>query len=388
MSLLAGLAGFGAGVTASLAETKKEEMAMERQANLARLSAQYKSEIEADRIGRAANLVGRARQGDVGAQNRLTAMGIDYAEQESEPTTAMRNLDDRINRLMESNPGMSRDRATNIILNQEKVITDPVTGISSKLVPTGEGYELIQIPREEQQVRVSVETAPEVSPEDLAFDPGEAVGMFAVGKNLWNKTAGQFRFAPTFLGPEKAAQNITIVERDLINALASSGKPPVIEQERIMSLLPTPNVFLSNPKVANQQMAQVVDLLGIQRRDDLKSLANPNLNASLRQELESRVNSIESIVSRVLSPQASEEFLSYGVAIEGEVSDSETSDIDTYKQLFETERKLGKTPEIPYSLVVGYFDSPAQFFQRIKSLGFEPGQSFRYNGQLYQVPRG
>lgn len=46
MSLLAGLAGFGAGVTASLAETKKEEMATQRQANLARLSAQYKSSAE------------------------------------------------------------------------------------------------------------------------------------------------------------------------------------------------------------------------------------------------------------------------------------------------------------------------------------------------------
>ena len=81
MSLLAGLLGFGAGAAKSLALTKEQDIAAQRQANLARLQAQYKTEAETKKLDQTTQLIGQARAGDVESQNRLRALDVSWQDE-------------------------------------------------------------------------------------------------------------------------------------------------------------------------------------------------------------------------------------------------------------------------------------------------------------------
>ena len=393
MSLLQGLLGFGAGAAQSLAETKKADMAQQRELNLAKLKAQYQNEATAQAT--AAEIASRREllnspDREAARREALARGETEIAEflappEAEEPTSTMRNRQNAIEILV--NQGFDRETAELMVLNQLRVTPNPVTGELSLIRPTPSGVSARSIEVTAETPEIEEQIPPRVSPEDLGFDPGEAVGVFAVGKQLWNKTVGQFNFAPTFLGPEEAAQNIRIIQRDLIKALSSSSKPPVIEQERIESLIPQPNMFFSNPEIANLQMASIVDLLGTQRRDDLRTLAQPNLNATLKRELQKRVNETEAIIGRILKPEAAQEFLSYGVTVDNNVSLDQESEIDTYRQIFNIERSKGQIPTVPDFLLTPYATDPDTFFNRVRVLGFKSGDRFNYLGTPYEVPR-
>lgn len=140
--------------------------------------------------------------------------------------------------------------------------------------------------------------------EDLAFDPGAGTGFGASFIGLWNSTLGQIPFLPIGRDAAEAAQNLRVLERDAISALASSGRPPVVEQERIAAIIPSAMDPFQNPEEARYKMTNFIDLMMNQYVDDMRYSADRNNPRAIREESTGRARRIESIVRRVLEPEA------------------------------------------------------------------------------------
>lgn len=181
MSLLQGLIGFGAGAAQSLAETKQQDMAAARQANLARLQAQYKGEMEASAAAAAAQ--NRTKiydlfQTDPEAAERLAfTSGVDISDivGGSELTTASQTREQRIVSLMRD-LNLNRAEAVRFLELGEQdryneynddagnlLREDKVTGQIQQLV----GKNWITLDGDEQQPR---ETSVEQTPISLRTD--------------------------------------------------------------------------------------------------------------------------------------------------------------------------------------------------------------------------
>ena len=159
------------------------------------------------------------------------------------------------------------------------------------------------------------------SVEDLAFDPGNGTGFGASFIGLWNSTAGQIPFVPEGLETEEAAQELRLLTRDAIRALGSSGRPPVVEQERIAALIPQAMAWTQNPEVARFQMTNFVDLMMNQYVDDLRYSGNKRNPKAVRDASTARANNIQSIIRRVLTPEASQGMFESIGKIEGEMGE-------------------------------------------------------------------
>lgn len=146
--------------------------------------------------------------------------------------------------------------------------------------------------------------ATEVS--DLAFDPAEGTGFAAAAIGAWNSTFGQVPFLPIGEDTEMAAQNLRVLERDAIRALGSSGRPPVVEQDRISRIIPKAMSWGENPQVAQFKMTNFVDLMMSQYVDDIRFSQDRTNPKSVREESAGRARRIESIVRRVLIPEAAD----------------------------------------------------------------------------------
>jgi hypothetical protein len=216
-----------------------------------------------------------------------------------ESAPSVREREARVQELMD-NFGLSRQDA--IIRLDAQYMTDPITG---NLIAVNRAAGTASIPAVATGERpAAIPAPPPVDVSELAFDPGTGTGAGAAFIGLFNSTVGQLPFVPTIMGPETAAQQLTILERDAIKALASSDRPAVVEQNRILGAIPKAMDWSENPNVARSKMTSFIDLMTNQYVDDLrysKDLAQPK---NLRETSATRARAIEGIINRVLTPEA------------------------------------------------------------------------------------
>jgi hypothetical protein len=180
-----------------------------------------------------------------------------------------------------------------------RVLVDTTNGSARLLQPTGAEPSPVTPP------------APAVEPGDLAFDPGEGTGALAWAKSFYNKFPGQLPFMPVLQDVETAAQRLRYTQRDAVRALAISSRPPVIEQEGLKALVPSPLDFQQNPKAAQANMASFVDILGQQYAADMADSKNAMLPTQVRNEVARRANELQRIIRSVLNDRAADELLSH-----------------------------------------------------------------------------
>lgn len=149
------------------------------------------------------------------------------------------------------------------------------------------------------------------APNNLAFDPAEGTGAAASAKGLWNRTLGQVPLLPVFQTAETAAQHLRFVERDVIKALGSSGRPPVVEQQRIMAMIPTSMDWTQNPRAAQQNMASLADLLGMQYAADLSDSRDPMLPQKVRTDAVARSREVARVLRNILEPDSVNKLLGH-----------------------------------------------------------------------------
>jgi hypothetical protein len=235
-------------------------------------------------------------------QTRFDASGNPVANLPDRPESAP-NMREREARIQEYMGNFGVDRPTAISRLDAQYMTDPVTGNLIAVDRTTGGA---TIPRVDTGAApAQIPAPPPISIDQLSFDPGTGTGLGASLLGVWNSTAGQLPFLPTFMGPETAAQQLTILERDAIKALASSSRPPVVEQNRILAAVPKAMEFGENPNVARSKMVSFVDLMTNQYVDDLRYSKDLSQPKTLREESGRRAREIEGIFGRVLTPDAS-----------------------------------------------------------------------------------
>jgi hypothetical protein len=142
---------------------------------------------------------------------------------------------------------------------------------------------------------------------DLTFDPAKGTGVAGTGRLWWNRTVGQIPGFKTFSEAEDVAQKLRIVERDAVLAMAVSSRPPVIEQERIASLVPQPGDWLQNPEAARDRMASFVDLMMAQYYADRRAGKDRTLDSKVRADVGRRANEIRNIVGRLVTQERLDE---------------------------------------------------------------------------------
>lgn len=149
-------------------------------------------------------------------------------------------------------------------------------------------------------------TAPDVDPQDLSFDVGTGTGLFAGIRNFYSSTVGQLPFLPSALKTEEAAQRLRFLERDAISSLATTTRPSVVEQARILATIPQALDFSQNPEVAQESLANFVDLMGQVYVDDVKysnDISNPK---GERDKSEARARAVQRTINSLLKKDASD----------------------------------------------------------------------------------
>lgn len=145
---------------------------------------------------------------------------------------------------------------------------------------------------------------------DLGYDPGKGTGMVAAAAGIFNSTLGQLPLIPVVgTTSEETAQNLRVLERDAIKALATSGRPPVVEQERILKAIPEAMNAFENPEVAKQKMLNFVDIMGDQYISDVRFAEDTSNDRKSRNDSRKRARAIEGIMRRQLTPQAADSII-------------------------------------------------------------------------------
>jgi len=149
---------------------------------------------------------------------------------------------------------------------------------------------------------------PKVDPKDLSFDVATGTGLFAGLRNLYSSTIGQLPFLPAALETEEAAQRLRFLERDAISSLATTSRPSVVEQARILATIPQALDFTQNPEIAQNSLANFVDLMGQVYVDDIKysnDISNPK---GERDKSAARARAVQRTVNSLLREDASKLF--------------------------------------------------------------------------------
>ena len=213
--------------------------------------------------------------------------------------------------------GMDRPSAIKTIETQRFV--NPVTGNLMTYDPITNEAEALdaEIPTTELP-RTSL---PGISPEMLSFNVTKGTGFVSSALDLLDRTVGQTGLLSAPATTREAGQKMQLLTRDAIRALATSSRPPVIEQKMIMDIVPQPYQWLENPETAQYQTIAFLDLLGQQYLDDKRYSENPNNPKAERESSQRRQREIERVMYSVLTPEAAETLFSGINTLEQEVGD-------------------------------------------------------------------
>jgi hypothetical protein len=244
--------------------------------------------------------------------SEVIARGPQAAETPAKPSAREEKITDLITTF-----GMDRASAIRAIETQRFV--NPVTGNLMTYDPiTNEAKALdAEIPTTEPP-RTSM---PGISPEMLSFNVTKGTGFVSSALDLLDRTIGQTGLFSAPTNTREAGQKMQLLTRDAIKALASSNRPPVIEQKMIMDIVPQPYQWMENPETAQYQTIAFLDLLGQQYLDDKRYSENPNNPKAERESSQRRQREIERVMYSVLTPEAAETIFSGIDTLEQEVGD-------------------------------------------------------------------
>jgi len=219
--------------------------------------------------------------------------------------------------------GFDQRTANDLANGMIESVTDPVTGQSSLVNRTGgpvpntlpAGYNPNQpsqsVVPEERQGQATPRRPGEPEPAQgqpdrpgILDQPIESVGLVPYLKEGVERTAGQFVDAANYPDVTRQRSNLRQTAQQLITSLSISGRPPVMEQERIDQMTASLGPFES-PERARILMEEVAESALQQRQADLEAINNEELNPTLRKDLQARVNSTERML-RLLDPRSIE----------------------------------------------------------------------------------
>jgi len=212
-------------------------------------------------------------------------------------TTKPSSMEQRIQLLMSQ--GLTRDEAVQEALSTSLI--DPTTGNVMTRNPVTGVSEVAEMRFPEPPATGEVpQEGFGLTTQDLRFDPGKGTGFATAVINTYNSVLGQVPFLPINLDRAEAVNSLANIQSDIIRAYSSSSRPPVVEQERLLAMVPSPNDMLKAPREANAQLLQLVDGLGEVYLDARKYSENPSVSKTLRSEAEEQVRLIERAMRKIV----------------------------------------------------------------------------------------
>lgn len=192
--------------------------------------------------------------------------------------------------------GVDEASATAIVDGQVRAITDPVSGDSMLVNMATRQVIPVDVPRESLPM---VGDADDLSGKNLsAEEMSQGTGAAATVKDVLAKTAGQIFPELVDAQSTEASQAIKQIRNRLVPALSISGRPPVIEQERILELLPNTGVFES-PERARTVLNSLKRELQRQANADAQAYNDKLLPASEEAGVLARRRELLSIVDQL-----------------------------------------------------------------------------------------
>ena len=240
-------------------------------------------------------------------------------------TTKPSALQQRIDLLVSQ--GMTENEAVQEALSTS--LTDPVTGnVMTRNPVTGETTVSPMTFPEPRRLGEVPQEGFGLTLEDLRFDPGKGTG-FATGViTTYNATLGQLPFLPVNLGREEAVTSLASIQSDIIRAYASSSRPPVVEQERLLAMVPTPNDLMFPPDVAGPQLLQLVDGLGEVYLDALKYSEDQSKPREVRTTAVTQARLIERALRKIVTKSAADDIINGLNQVSAETNEIENMSLD------------------------------------------------------------
>lgn len=189
------------------------------------------------------------------------------------------------------NQGVERARAEDIVDGRERIIQHPVSGQTMRYNARTEETHPVDFPGD----------APHMLPESerggMLDEPLE-VGFVPWLAELGSRTGGQFSDRLNNEDLERARTDMRMLREEFIEALAKSGRPPVVEQQRILESFPSLGP-MESPERARASLQAVADSLVRIRNDDLRYSQDHSAPARDRGEARERARAIDRMLRRL-----------------------------------------------------------------------------------------
>ncbi|MFZ8929340.1 MAG: hypothetical protein ACO2YY_09140 [Pseudohongiellaceae bacterium] len=212
-------------------------------------------------------------------------------------TTKPSAIEQRIQLLMSQ--GLTRDAAVQEALSTSLI--DPTTGnVMTRNPVTGVSEVADMVFPEPPATGEVPEEGFGLTTQALRFDPGKGTGFATAVISTYNSLLGQVPFLPIALDRAEAVNSLANIQSDIIRAYSSSSRPPVVEQERLLAMVPSPNDMFKAPREANAQLLQLVDGLGEVYLDAKKYSEDPSVSKALKGEAEEQVRLIERAMRKIV----------------------------------------------------------------------------------------
>jgi hypothetical protein len=241
-------------------------------------------------------------------QTRFDASGNPVASVPERPQrdTAM---DAKIAEMM-SSLGVDRRTAAGIATGAVKVVTDPVNNRPFLVDLASGSTRALAMPQTAQAEPQPTAQAPATptaqSQMPTAYDAvSGSTGVVPAVRRAVSATIGQA--APSLSAPDIAEKDTVLgaVRQGLIEALSISGRPPVVEQERILKMIPSGGA-LENPVDATAQLGTLKQIVERQIADDTTYSQRTDIPAKAAQEATERVRALRRVLGQIGEPPASQ----------------------------------------------------------------------------------
>ena len=205
--------------------------------------------------------------------------------------------------------GMSEREAVESVDREHRI--DPTSGNLIAISPDPQiAPRIVRLAN--QDVNADVQNPRNSTQEDFGFDVGAGTGFWTSVKNLYNQSlANVIPVLPEFEGIEASAIRLGFLQEGIIDSFASSDRPPVVQQNRLTALVPTPLSFTTNPDSARERTREVVDLMLEQYVDDLVYSTNESNPRTVRTSSANRMRGIEQTVRQLLTQEAGDELFGF-----------------------------------------------------------------------------
>lgn len=224
------------------------------------------------------------------------------------PSEADSAAEQRISRILQANPGMTRAQAINIVDDVIQTDRDPLTrelgvvnladyamGQTPAMPPAAASPAVPSVPPTTPQGPLSF-------PDNQQFDnASQAFGAGAVVRNLGNTLADTAGLGMPFPETQQATDDFLVFKEGLVNSFASAygRQPPSWLLQNIEALAPRPGQVFEGPGRAQSKIDALVRELTTRRTAIEQDMSSRRMDPTARSDLQGQIAGINAVMGQL-----------------------------------------------------------------------------------------